>query len=92
MVAGLDLPQAREDDEGQAQRGGQGRTGLVGAHEVGDVDRPEVLAAQPVHECSCLGPALVGEVGPRRGRVELAADVGVGLAVADEVEAHVTAP
>ena len=87
-VAGLDLLEAGELDQGEAAvvRGRLG--GLVGAHPARDVDRVEALGGEGLGGRDRLGPPEVGEVESRVGGVELAGHVGVRLAVAHQQESH----
>ncbi len=88
-VARLDLLQPLDEHRGQRSRRGGGCGGLVGADPARDVDRVQVLSRQRLGGGGGLGVAQVGQLEARVGRVELARDVGMGLAVAHEEQSHV---
>ena len=67
-------------------RGGSGR--LVRTHPAGHVDRVEGLVDEGLAGRHRLGAAEVGQVDAGVGGVELAGDVGMGLAVTHEQKSH----
>ena len=87
-LAGLDLLEAFELGERQAAVLGGRRRRLVRTHPAGDVDRVEVLVGERPARGDGLGAAEVGEVEAGVGGVELARDVGMGLAVPHQQQSH----
>ena len=61
---------------------------LLGADEVGCVDRPDRTPVEASHQGVGLPPADLVETRAGKGGVQEPGDIGGGLAVADEVEAH----
>ncbi|GMA86949.1 hypothetical protein GCM10025868_21990 [Angustibacter aerolatus] len=87
-VAGRDLTQPVTHLHVEPERGGERSRGLLRAHQRGRVDRLDGLVGQAGGHPLRLLTAEVGEVGSGHRGVEQPLDVGRGLPVPDEDQAH----